>query len=101
MTKADIKKWLTAYALIISVTTPTFGALGWVFSPHIESFVHSIVREESYRLKYEYVSEMLQIFRNIPEEQRTTFHKAEIERLSENQVKLRDILVKKYKTDLL
>lgn len=74
----------------------------FIFKPHFQSAVKEVVqaaiydakfinfiegknRVESVKLEYKFVSELLTVFRNIPAQNRTTFHNSEIIRLKERQ----------------
>jgi hypothetical protein len=70
---------------LITVLPIIYAAAVYVFQPHMGAFIKDIVRHESYALKYEWVSESLTTFRNIPDHYRTQFHESEIKRLEEKQ----------------
>lgn len=71
----------------------------WLFKPHLADFVQEIVRKESNALKYEWTSENLQTFMNIPESQRNDFHRSEISRLEAKRALLLQKLGADYRGD--
>jgi hypothetical protein len=100
--KENTKIQLMSVILNNITAIPIVFSLVWfVFKPHLTNFTTEIVRHESYAIKYEFTSEMLTIFRNIPEAQRTTFHRSEIERLEETQKLLRQKLAINYEATLM
>lgn len=86
----------TALINIVMALPLVLSTVWFIFKPHVEDFVLKLVRFESAALRYEAVSDSLQTFKNIPEDNLTQWHKAEIDRLEERQTLLRGKLSPAY-----